>query len=177
MFRPGSFAVAVWLAGAPAYAQDRTAEIDQIFSWATPDAPGCAVAVSHQRKPVVNTAYGLADSERRVPLTPTTMRDAGSVRKQFVAAAVLLLVEGGRVSLSDDARKFIPQLPDSGSTITIDHLLTHTGGLRDWPALLQMATRSEEHTSELQSPCNLVCRLLLEKKNKLKVILLSQFFH
>jgi CubicO group peptidase (beta-lactamase class C family) len=140
MLRLGPFALAVLLAGTPAYAQDRTAAIDRIFSWATPDAPGCAVAVSHLGKLVVNKAYGLADIERRVPLTPATILDAGSVRKQFVAAAVLLLVEEGRVSLSDDVRKFIPQLPDYGSTITVDHLLTHTSGLRDWPALLQMAT-------------------------------------
>jgi CubicO group peptidase (beta-lactamase class C family) len=140
MLRPGAFAAAALVAVAPAYAQDRTAAIDKIFSWATPDAPGCAVAVSHQEKLVVTKAYGVADIERRVPLTPATILDAGSVRKQFVAAAVLLLVEEGPVSLSDDIRKFIPQLPDYGSTITVDHLLTHTSGLRDWPALLQMAT-------------------------------------
>jgi CubicO group peptidase (beta-lactamase class C family) len=140
MLRPGAFAAAALVAVAPAYAQDRTAAIDKIFSWATPDAPGCAVAVSHQEKLVVTKAYGVADIARRVPLTPATILDAGSVRKQFVAAAVLLLVEEGRVSLSDDIRKFIPQLPDYGSTITVDHLLTHTSGLRDWPALLQMAT-------------------------------------
>lgn len=140
MFRLVPFATAALLFGAPAYAQDKTAEVDRIFGWTTPDAPGCAVAVSQHGKLVVNRAYGLADLDRNVSLTPETIFDAGSVRKQFVAAAVLLLVEEERVSLSDDVRKFIPELPDYGHKITLDHLLTHTSGLRDWPALLQMAS-------------------------------------
>jgi CubicO group peptidase (beta-lactamase class C family) len=144
MIRPGALAVAVLLAAMPASAQDRVAEVDQIFGWVAPNAPGCAVAVSHQGKMVVNKAYGVADLERGVPLTPSTILDAGSVRKQFVAAAVLLLVEEGRVSLTDDIRKFVPELPDYGHKITVDHLLTHTSGLRDWPALLQMATGDQE---------------------------------
>ena len=133
------FVVTALLAGTPAFAQDKTAEIDKIFAWVTPNAPGCAVAASHQGKLVVNRAYGLADLERDVPLSPNSIFDAGSVRKQFVAAAVLLLVEEGRLSLSDDVRKHVPQLPDYGHKITLDHLLTHTSGLRDWPELLKLA--------------------------------------
>lgn len=139
MSRLASSVVAALLVGSPADAQDQTTEIDKIFAWATPNAPGCAVAVSQHGKPVVNRAYGSADLERDVPLSPATMFDAGSLRKQFVAASVLLLVEEGRLSLSDDVRKFIPELPDYGHKITVDHLLTHTSGLRDWPGLLQLA--------------------------------------
>ena len=134
-----SFVVTALLVGTSAYAQDKTGEIDKIFSWATPTTPGCVVAVSHHGKLLVNRAYGLADLERDVPLSTNSIFDAGSVRKQFVAAAVLLLVEEGRLSLSDDVRKHVPQLPDYGHKITLDHLLTHTSGLRDWPALLNLA--------------------------------------
>ena len=134
-----SFVVTALLAGTPAYAQDKTSEIDKIFSWAKPDAPGCAVAVSQNGKIVVNKAYGLADLERDVPITPNTIFDAGSVRKQFVAAAILLLVEEGKLSLADDVRKHIPQLHDYGHKITVDHLLTHTSGIRDWQPLLNLA--------------------------------------
>ncbi|HEX6313389.1 MAG TPA: serine hydrolase domain-containing protein [Gemmatimonadaceae bacterium] len=144
MSRRGVVMVVAFLVGGPAFAQDPNAEIDKIFSWVRADAPGCAVAVSHQGKLVVNKGYGLADLERRAPITPATIFDAGSVRKQFVAAAMLLLVEEGRVSLTDDVRKFIPELPDYGQKITVDHLLTHTSGLRDWPALLQFATGNPE---------------------------------
>jgi CubicO group peptidase (beta-lactamase class C family) len=120
-------------------AQDHTAEIDKIFAWVTPNAPGCTVAATQHGKPILNRAYGLADLERDVPLSPGSILDAGSLRKQFVAAAILLLVEEGRVSLGDDVRKYVPQLPDYGHTITLNHLLTHTSGLRDWPGLLNLA--------------------------------------
>ena len=119
----------------PAFAQDKTAEMDKIFGGIKPDSPGCVVAVSQNGKTVVNRAYGSADLERNVPLSPSSIFDIGSVRKQFVAAAVLLLVEDGRLALSDDIRKYFPELPDYGQKITVDHLLTHTSGIRDWTGL------------------------------------------
>jgi CubicO group peptidase (beta-lactamase class C family) len=134
-----SFVGVALLASAPAYGQDKTAEVDKIFSWTKPNEPGCAVAVSQNGKLVVNKAYGSADLERDVPLSANSVFDAGSVRKQFVAAAILLLVEEGKLSLSDDVRKHIPQLPDYGHKITVDHLLTHTSGIRDWQPLLNLA--------------------------------------
>ncbi len=121
------------------YAQDKPTEIDQLFSWATPATPGCVCAVSQHGKILMNRAYGSADLERDVPLSTNSILDAGSVRKQFVAAGVLLLVEDGKLSLSDDVRKHVPQLPDYGHKITIDHLLTHTSGMRDWQPLLNLA--------------------------------------
>ena len=130
-----AFVVTTLLVGTPAYAQDKTSEIDKIFGWATPATPGCAVAVSQRGKPVVNRAYGSADLERDVPLSPSSIFDIGSVRKQFVAAAVLLLVEDGKLSLSDDIRKHFPELPDYGHKVTLDHMLTHTSGIRDWQGL------------------------------------------
>jgi CubicO group peptidase (beta-lactamase class C family) len=110
-------------------------EIDKIFSWVTPQSPGCAVAVSQDGKVVVNRAYGLANLEANVPIRPDTVFDVGSVVKQFVAAATLLLVEERRLSLSEDIRKYLPELPDYGHKITLDHLLTHTSGIRDWTGL------------------------------------------
>jgi CubicO group peptidase (beta-lactamase class C family) len=138
-FLLASLAGAALLVVASAYAQDKTSEIDKIFSWATPSTPGCAVAVSQNGKLVVNRAYGSADLEREVPISPGTIFDAGSLTKQFVAAAVLLLVEDERLSLSDDVRKHIPELPDYGHKIAIDHLLTHTSGVRDWTGILPLA--------------------------------------
>lgn len=139
-------AFAALLGDTPAHAQDM-AGIDSIFSFATPETPGCAVGVSRHGKVIVNRAYGLADVERGVPLNPNTKFDIGSVHKQFVAASVLLLVEDGRLSLSDDIRKHLPELPDYWHTITLNHLLTHTAGLRDWTGLLPLA---EEGADVLQ---------------------------
>ena len=59
--------------------------------------------------------------------------------KQFVAASVLLLVEDGKLSLTEDIRKYIPELPDPGHKITLDHLMTHTSGVRDWQALRSLS--------------------------------------
>ena len=134
-----SCVVTASLVGTPVYAQDKTAEIDKIFNWTKPNEPGCTVAVSQHGKLLMNRAYGLADLERDVQLSPGSVFDAGSLRKQFIAAAVLLLVEDGKVSLSDDIRKHIPELPDYGHKITVDHLLTHTSGIRDWTGLLPLA--------------------------------------
>jgi len=139
--------VTALLVGTPAYAQDKTGEIDKIFSWATPATPGCAVAVSQHGKMIVNRAYGSADLERDVPISAATLFDAASIRKQFVAAAVFLLVEERRLSLSDDVRKHVPELPDYGHKITLDHLLTHTSGLRDWVPLRNWANGSYDATT------------------------------
>jgi Beta-lactamase len=127
----------------PADAQDKTAEIDKIFSWVTPNMPGCVAAASQHGKMIVNRAYGLADLERGVPWSTNSLLDVASIRKQFVAASVLLLVEDQRLSLADDVRKHIPELPDYGHTITLDHLLTHTSGLRDWVPLQNWANSND----------------------------------
>src|SRR5687767_13019997 len=134
-----SLAAAVLLIGTAANAQDRTAQVDRIFNFATAETPGCAVGVSQNGTVLVNRAYGLANVERRVPLGHSSLFDIGSTQKQFTAAAVLLLVADGRLSLSDDVRKYLPELPDYGHKVTMDHLLTHTAGIRDWTGLLPMA--------------------------------------
>jgi CubicO group peptidase (beta-lactamase class C family) len=127
-----------------ACAQDKTPDIDKVFSWATPTAPGCVCAVSQHGKVVVNRAYGSADLEREVPLNTNSLFDIGSLMKQFVAAGVLILVQEGKLSLSDDVRKYIPELPDYGHKITIDNLITHTSGIRDWTGLLPLAPKGTD---------------------------------
>lgn len=139
MLRQISLAAAALTFSTAALAQDKTAQIDGIFSFATAETPGCAVGVSQNGTVVANRAYGLANVERRAPLTQSSLFDIGSTQKQFTAAAVLLLVEDGRLALSDDIRKYLPELPDYGPRVTIDHLLTHTAGIRDWTGLLPMA--------------------------------------
>lgn len=117
-----------------------TADIDPIFAkWSSPASPGCAVAVAQDGKTVLDRAYGAADLEHGVPNTPATVFEAGSVSKQFVAAAILLLAENGKLKLSDDVRTYVPELPDYGQAITIDHLLSHTSGLRDWGSVMALA--------------------------------------
>lgn len=136
--------LAALLVGAPAHAQELAEQVDELFSWTTPAAPGCVVAASKDGAKVIERAYGVADVERQIPLTPGSVFDIGSVQKQFIAAAVLLLVDDGRVSLSDDIRTYFPGMPDYGHTVTVDHLLTHTSGIRDWLGLLQFSNSDED---------------------------------
>ena len=120
---------------------DSTARrIDAVFArHARTDAPGCAVGVFQNGAVAYAKGYGLANIEYGVPFTPTTPSISGSVAKQFTAAAITLLVEQGRISLDDDVRKYIPELPDYGARITVDHLVHHTSGLRDFWSLVQVA--------------------------------------
>ena len=125
-------------------AQDKTPDVDKIFNWTKANAPGCVCAVSQNGKVVVNRAYGSADLERDVPLNTNSIFDIGSLMKQFVAAATLILVQDGKIALTDDVRKYVPELPDYGQKITIDNLLTHTSGIRDWSGLLPLTPKGTD---------------------------------
>jgi CubicO group peptidase (beta-lactamase class C family) len=128
--------VALILAQAPAVPAER---VDAVFSAWSASTPGCAVGVARGGSEVLRRAYGMADLERGVPNTPDTIFEAGSVAKQFTAAAVLLLAADGKLSLDDPARKYLPELPDYGTPLTIRHMLQHTSGLRDWGEVAAMA--------------------------------------
>ena len=129
------------LAAAPVAAQPAGSEqaVDNLFSRWTRKTPGCAVGVAVRGKPVLMKAYGMADLEHDVPNTPDTIFESGSVAKQFTAMAIMLLVQDGRLSLDDQVRKHIPELPDYGVPLTIRHMLTHTSGLRDWGSIASIA--------------------------------------
>jgi CubicO group peptidase (beta-lactamase class C family) len=87
---------------------------------------------------------------RSVPITPDTVFEAGSVSKQFTAAAVLLLAADGKLALTDDIRKYLPEMPDYGRPITVDMLLSHTSGLRDWGEVAALA--GWPRTSRIYTP-------------------------
>ena len=80
----------------------------------------------------------MANLEYNVPLTKTSKIEAGSVSKQFTAAAILLLQQQGKLSLNDDVRKHVPEVQDYGMPITIRHLMDHTSGLKDWGSIAEI---------------------------------------
>ena len=128
----------------PVDAPGFAARVDSLFDpWRGTDRPGCAVGVSHRGRVVLERAYGMADLESATPMTPATVVHAASVAKQVTALAVLLLVREGRLTLDDDVRRYLPELPDYraqyGTPITVRHLLSHTSGLRDFFELLILA--------------------------------------
>ena len=118
-------------------------KVDAVFTAWTSSTPGCAVGVATGGTPALAKGYGMADLEHDVPISPDSLFEAGSVSKQFTAAAVMLLAREGKLSLDDQVRKYIPELPDyeplgapkrpgGGGGLTIRHMLNHTSGLRDW---------------------------------------------
>jgi CubicO group peptidase (beta-lactamase class C family) len=128
------FSVLALLACQP-QAQERlpdAAAIDAVFAdWDLDDTPGCALAVIKEGEVLYSRGYGMADLEHDIPITPQSVFYIGSVSKQFVTTALLLLEEEGKLSLDDDVRKYIPELPDYGHTISLRNLVHHTSGLRD----------------------------------------------
>lgn len=94
--------------------------------------PGCAVLISRQGKTIYKKAFGSADLQLNVPLSQDMVFNIASITKQFTAVAILQLAEQGKISLQDSLQKFIPDFPSKGYPITIEHLLTHSSGIRDY---------------------------------------------
>ncbi|MBE3130808.1 MAG: serine hydrolase, partial [Acidobacteria bacterium] len=126
------------LAAAP-QRPDLAARVDAVFAqWAKPNSAGCAVAVIKDGAIVYEKGYGMSNLEYDLPITPASVFNIASVSKQFTAMAVMVLVSQGKVALDDEARKYVKELPDFGTPVTIRHLLTHTSGLREQMGLLNL---------------------------------------
>ena len=120
--------------------ESEAAKVDQIFAqWDKPDTPGCAVAVIKDGQVIHKHGYGQANLELAVPITTSSVFNAGSIAKQFTAMSILLLAQDGKLSLDDEVKKHIPEFPDFGTSVTLRHLLHHTSGLRDFLEMLEMA--------------------------------------
>jgi CubicO group peptidase (beta-lactamase class C family) len=119
----------------------RALEIDEMLSkYFKPGEPGASVIVSQRGVILFCKAYGLANIETNVPLQPEFPLRAGSVTKQFTAAAIMLLVEQGKLSLADEVGKYFSDYPEPGRQVTIENLLTHTSGIRNYTELPQFGT-------------------------------------
>jgi CubicO group peptidase (beta-lactamase class C family) len=138
-------ALLLGLLAAPALAQrapdDTVARwVDSLLSpYASNRTPGCAVGVRRNGSLVLAKGYGMADLEHEAPITPETPFYVASLAKQFTAMAVVLLARDHRLSLDDSVRKWVPEVPAFGATITLRHLLNHTSGLRDYLTLLAVS--------------------------------------
>jgi CubicO group peptidase (beta-lactamase class C family) len=115
-------------------------QVDDIFAeWNKPSSPGCAVSVIKDHGIVYKRGYGMADLDHNIPITPATVFHAASLAKQFTAMSIMLLVEQGRLSLEDDVRTYIPELPSFGTPIKVGDMLHHISGIRDQVVLVTMA--------------------------------------
>jgi CubicO group peptidase (beta-lactamase class C family) len=138
-------------------------KIDQLAAkLVKPGAPGFALAIVKDGKIVHKNGYGLAHLDYDVPITPRTVFYMGSVSKQFVAFAVVLLEAKGKLGFDDDIHKYIPELPDYGSTITIRHLIHHTGGIRGYLMLLDLGGLDFDH---YHTGSDVIKHILTRQKN------------
>ena len=104
-------------------------------------SPGAAVRVWRNGKTLYSKTYGMANLAYGIPFEPETRTNIGSTSKQFTAFAIMLQAERGLLSLDDDIRTHIPELPEFDETIQVRHLITHTSGLREFLNLLRMTGR------------------------------------
>ena len=123
--------------------------VDHLFrACQRPGAPGAVVLVARGDDVLLEKAYGLADLEREVPLSPRSVFDIGSTSKQFTAACALLLEQDGALSLQDPVRKHVDELPACCDGVTLRHLMLHTSGVPDYIGLLLEAGKVvEDHTT------------------------------
>lgn len=164
---PRSAVVTVILAAAllaePARADDSSSllehRVDRLFAaYNKPDSPGCALGVIRDGNFLYKRGYGAASLELGIPIAPESVFYMGSISKQFTAASVVLAAEQGFLSLDDDVRKYIPELPTYGKPITLREMLHHTSGFRDIFTLLFLAGRNAEDIHPTNELLDLVSR-------------------
>jgi CubicO group peptidase (beta-lactamase class C family) len=139
-FAVSLFAAAVLTAASPppgSRAPLTAAQISSIDGFVTAEmarshVPGVAVGIYSRGNILLAKGYGLANVELGVPVKAETIFQSGSVGKQFVSAAIMMLVKGGRISLRDSIAKYFPRAPASWKPIRIENLLSHTSGLAEY---------------------------------------------
>src|SRR5450759_379824 len=128
------------------YMTTTNTRVDRLFAqWDKPYSPGCALAVMRDGQVIYQRGYGQATLEYDAPITPTTIFHVASVSKQFTAFAIALLAQEQKLALDEDARKFVPELPQFEQPITLRHLIHHTSGLRDqWSLVIAAGWRMSD---------------------------------
>jgi len=118
-----------------------------------PKGPGASVLVMRDGNVVLKKGYGLADIEKNVPVKPETIFRIGSITKQFTSTAILKLASEGKLRLDDDIKKYLPASITQGNLVTIQHLLTHTSGIKSYtsiPGMLSIKSKSITTDSMMQ---------------------------
>ena len=106
-------------------------------------APGCVVGTFDRGAPTLLVAQGYADLAARRALDGDSLFYAASISKQFTALAAATLIAKGDLSLNDDVRTYLPELPEYDAPVTVGMLMHHTSGIRDSLGLLRMAGLSD----------------------------------
>lgn len=120
-----------------------TDKVDELFKqWNKKDSPGAALGIFKDGRIIYARGYGMANLEYNIPITSQSVFRVGSVSKQFTAMCIALLAEQGKISLDDDIRKYLPEMPEFDTPVTIRHMIHHTSGVRGYLILQGLAGRS-----------------------------------
>jgi CubicO group peptidase (beta-lactamase class C family) len=173
-WRPGQVVFLAATAALAALAQSSTKPIrndgplslarktDAIFApYEQPSSPGCALGVIQNGSFLYKRGYGLGSVELQTALTPKSVFYMGSISKQFTAASAVLAAEEGYLSLDDDLRKWIPEIPFYGHTITLRQMLHHTSGFRDEIGLMSLAG---QHIEDIHSKAEVLDLIARQKR-------------
>ena len=116
--------------------QNLNAELDALLKARyKPGEPGATALVARGGKPIFRQAYGMANLEHNITMTPEHVFEIGSITKQFTAVSILMLMEQGKLALEDPITKYLDTYPTHGHTITVHHLLTHTSGIKSYTSM------------------------------------------
>ena len=126
-----------------------TSEIEVLMRRYDGAVPGASLLVVHDGNPVVRRAWGMANVEDGVMAAPATNYRLASVTKQFTAAAVLLLLEDGKIGLDDRVGRWLPSLPVAAGRVTLRQLLTHTSGIVDYEDVMPEGTSVQVHDADV----------------------------
>jgi CubicO group peptidase (beta-lactamase class C family) len=140
-------------------ADEKTDKVDKLFTkWDSTVSPGAALAIIKDGKIIYKRGYGMANLEHNIPITPTSVFRIGSTSKQFTASCIAMLDLQGKISLDDDIRKYLPELPKYEKPITIWHLVHHTSGIRDYLTLGSIAALTDSHFYTPEDSIELLAR-------------------
>lgn len=131
--------------------------VDKVFAdWKKPNTPGAALGIVKDGKLVYAKGYGIGDLEHDLPITSSSVFYTGSVSKQFVTFAILLLEEEGKLNLDDEIQVYLPDFPKYETPLTIRHFIHHTSGVRDFLTLMALKGRNYLDHMEVDEVYNLI---------------------
>ncbi len=129
-----------------------------LSQWDKNDMPGCATGAIRDGRLVYKRAFGMANLDYDIPNTTSTLFNLASSSKPFTAMSIALLAQQGKLSLDDDIRKYLPEMPKYEDTITIRHLIHHTSGIREYQALILFAGHSPDNALNDKTILNMLAR-------------------
>ncbi len=124
---------------ATGFSQTKEAKIDKLLNEKfNSNTSGATILITQKGKPIYRKAFGLANLELNIKMTPENVFEIGSMTKQFTAVSILMLLEQGKIKLTDEITKFIPDYPTHGHKITVHHLLNHTSGIKSYTSMRKL---------------------------------------